>query len=489
MTITYQAKPESIETRLYINGKFVESSDGRTFDVVSPTTGEKVAEVFEASEEDTNAAVAAAKAAFPAWSALAPAERGAYFKKLAPLFLESHNELAQLEALSMGRPVSMYFESFHAAENLYHYSEAGFGNVGTSSLNTPGFVNMTLRQPFGVTAGIIPWNVPVAFLIIKSLPALMAGNTVVIKSSEKAPLTSAFAATLIDKVGFPPGVFNIITGHGHISGSVLSHHMDVRVLSFTGSARTGRIIQEAAAKSNFKKVILEMGGKSPAIIFSDADIEKAVEETKHSIQWNSGQVCMANSRIYVEESIASAFIELFKEKFSAVKIGDPLSPETTHGPQVDEQQFKNVQAYIEGAKKDGKMAIGQDFSESSKGLFIMPTIFLETPEDARGLKEEIFGPVVHINTFRDEAEVVKKANDNEYGLYAAVYTKDLSRALRMVKNLEAGTVGVNCTSPTAAGDMPFGGYKGSGSGREGWTVSMLENYLEVKSVMIKVDDL
>jgi aldehyde dehydrogenase (NAD+) len=291
----------------------------------------------------------------------------------------------------------------------------------------------------------------------------------------------------VEKAGFPPGVFNIISGHGHISGNVLSHHMDIRVISFTGSGRTGRLIQQAAAKSNLKNVILELGGKSPAIIFPDANLERAVRETKHSIQWNSGQVCMANSRIYVHESIAPKFIELFQESFARIKSGNPLLPETDHGPQADGIQYKQVQSYIDEGKKVGRMILGSEPSENQVGFFVQPTIFLETPEDSKIMKEEIFGPVVNINTFKDEDEVVAKANDTEYGLYAAVYTNDVNRALRMARKLDSGSVGVNCTSPTGARDMPFGGYKASGVGREGWTVS-IDNYLEVKSVLIRVDE-
>ncbi|KAJ5652290.1 Retinal dehydrogenase 1 [Penicillium longicatenatum] len=440
----------------------------------------------EATEDDANSAVAAAKAAFPSWSALSPIARGAYLKKLAPLITEAKNELAELEALSMGRPVSNYFEADLTVNALNHYAEAGMRALGTSSLNTPGFVNMTMRQPFGVVGAIIPWNVPIYFLITKSAPALMAGNTVVLKSSEKAPLTCAKVATFIEKVGFPPGVINIISGHGHISGSVLSHHMDIRVISFTGSGRTGRLIQAASAKSNLKNVILELGGKSPAIIFEDANLEKAVKDTVHSIQFNSGQVCMANSRIYVHESIAPTFIEKFQNIF-VVKSGDPLLPGTDHGPQADEIQYKQVQAFIEEGKKDGKMILGAGSSKHTSGFFVQPTVFVNTPENSRIMKDEIFGPVVVINTFKDEDEVVAKANDTEFGLYASVYTKDVSRALRMAKKLESGNVGVNCTSPTGAFDMPFGGYKASGIGREGWTVS-IDNYLENKSVCISVDD-
>ncbi|KIW90614.1 uncharacterized protein Z519_08397 [Cladophialophora bantiana CBS 173.52] len=482
---------DKIETRLFINGKFVESSDGKTFPIRSPTTREVVAEVHEASEKDTDAAVAAAKAAFPAWSALSPADRGTYFKRLAALLVESGEEFSRLEALSMGRPVSTYFDNRAAASTFEHYAEAGYEAQGVSSLNTPGFVNMTFKQPYGVVAAIIPWNVPLVFFANKVAPALAAGNTVVLKSSEKAPLTSAKAATLIEKAGFPPGVINVISGHGQTSGAILSSHMDVRALSFTGSCRTGRLIQAAAAKSNLKHVVLELGGKSPAIIFDDCDLEDAVNETKHSIQFNSGQVCMANSRIYVQDTLADKFVEAFKEQFAKVTPGDPLDANTNHGPQADSVQYDTVHKYIAAGKSSGELALGgtQDvpgLSEPTQhGYFVSPTVFLHTPEDAVVMKEEIFGPVVNINTFKTEEEVIAKANDSEFGLYAAVYTKDINRAMRFAKALEAGTVAVNCTSPTTARDLPFGGFKSSGVGREGFGHS-LNNFLETKTVLIKV---
>lgn len=263
--------------------------------------------------------------------------------------------------------------------------------------------------------------------------------------------------------------------------------MDVRVLTFTGSGRTGRMIQAAAAKSNLKNVILELGGKSPAVVFDDADLEKAVAQTAHSIQWNSGQVCMANSRIYVQDTIAEAFIESFKKKYQDVAAGDPTDEKTNHGPLADEVQYKTVRSYIELGKTSGKRILGIDHEETPDGFLIHPTIFLETDEDAKIMKEEIFGPVVHINVFKTEAEAIRKANDTEFGLYAAVFSKNIDRALRVAKSLEAGTVGVNCTSPSGAKDMPFGGYKTSGIGREGYTVS-LDNFLETKTVLVKIDD-
>jgi aldehyde dehydrogenase (NAD+) len=411
--------------------------------------------------------------------------RAKCFKKLAALLRENSDELAHLEAISMGRPVKDYFDAYAAASEFEHYAEAWANIQGQASLNTPGFLTMTLRQPFGVVANIIPWNMPVLFLSHKCAPSLITGNTVVLKSSEKAPLTSAKVAELVGEAGFPPGVFNIISGHG-MSGAMLSSHMDVRALSFTGSCRTGRLIQEAAAKTNLKKVVLELGGKSPSLIFEDANLEKAVKDTSHSLQSNSGQVCMANSRIYVQKSIAPKFIEAFKAQFAQVTHGDPTKAETTMGPQADEVQYKSVTSYLAEGKKSATLALGGTGKlDTMNGYFIEPTVFVDVPEDARIQKEEIFGPVANINTFGTEGEAIRKANDTEFGLYASVYTKDIDRAIRVAKALESGYVAVNCTSPLTARDLPFGGYKASGQGREGYLHSM-DNFLETKSVIISI---
>lgn len=293
-------------------------------------------------------------------------------------------------------------------------------------------------------------------------------------------------AALIEKAGFPPGVINVLSGHGHISGAAMSSHMQIRMISFTGSLRTGKAIQKASAESNLKNVVLELGGKSPAIVFEDADLDEAAELTQYSVRTNAGQTCMQNSRIYVHTDVAEAFIAKFKEKIAASKMGDPLDPSTKVGPIVDEVQHKRVLEFIEHGKQSGKLALGD--SKVDTATHVNPTIFLETPEDSKIMKEEVFGPVVNINVFNSEDDVVKKANDTEFGLYASVFTKDIDRGLRMLTKLEAGTVGINCTSPTVATDMPFGGYKQSGVGREGLEHS-LNNYLEVKSALIKVKGL
>jgi aldehyde dehydrogenase (NAD+) len=357
---------------------------------------------------------------------------------------------------------------------------------------------LTVKQPFGVVALIIPWNFPLIMFAGKMAPALAAGNTVVLKSSEKAPLTvclpsvvlvlshlttiqSLYMAKLIQKAGFPPGVVNVLSGHGDPAGSALASHMGVRGISFTGSSATGRKIQVASAKSNMKHVHMELGGKTPAIVFPDADVASAAAQTQFSIQFNSGQICVANSRIYVHESIAEQFIKSFREHFAAVKMGDPMDPTTAHGPQVDMIQYERIKEYLAIGEKDGKLTAGGDAKD---GLFVRPTVFEGVPENSRLMQEEVFGPVVAINTFSTEEEVIAKANNSEFGLYASVFTKDIDRAVRVSKALDAGTVGVNCTSPTAAKDCAFGGFKSSGTGREGLLHS-LDSYLEIKSILIK----
>ena len=296
---------------------------------------------------------------------------------------------------------------------------------------------------------------------------------------------SLYIAKLIKKAGFPPGVINIISGHGEPSGAALASHMKVRCISFTGSSLTGQKIQVAAAKSNLKQCLMELGGKSPAIVFEDADLESAAAQTQFSIQFNSGQICTANSRVYVHESVADKFIDAFRGKFEAQTIGDPLDPTTSHGPQIDVKQYNRIKEYLAIGEKDGKLTAGGD---ATNGYFIKPTIFEDVPAKSRLAQEEVFGPVVVITRFSTEAEVIEKANDTEFGLYASVFTKDLDRAVRLAKALEAGTVGVNCTSPTGAKDGAFGGWKMSGAGREGLLYS-LDSFLETKSIVIKTSRL
>ncbi|KAH8654620.1 aldehyde dehydrogenase domain-containing protein [Tricladium varicosporioides] len=478
---------EVIETQLLINNQLTPASTKETFNLFSPHTGKLVAKVAEASVEDVNTAVSFAQAAFPSWSALSPIERGKPLKAMAAKILASQLELAHLDAISMGKPISDYFDAKYAAVHFNYFGEAGYAQ-GHTSLNTPGFVNMSLRQPFGVVGIIIPWNAPLVFFSKKVAPAVAAGNCVVLKSSEKAPLTSWKVAQWIKECGFPPGVINVLSGHGHISSQAMSLHMSIRAISFTGSTRTGRAIQIASAKSNLKKVVFELGGKGPALVFEDADIEEAVRGTENSINFNSGQTCMANSRIYIQESIREKFLVEFVKAAKGRKIGNPLDRDVNHGPQADKAQYDTVFRYIDIGKETGKIILGAEENLSLKiegeSLAIHPVIFTDQPEDSPIMKEEVFGPVVCINTFATESEVIAKANSSEFGLYAAVYTKDLERALRVSKKLENGMVGVNCASPTGSWDLPFGGWKGSGTGRESLLESM-EHFLETKSIYFR----
>jgi aldehyde dehydrogenase (NAD+) len=282
---------------------------------------------------------------------------------------------------------------------------------------------------------------------------------------------------------------NVLSGYGTPSGSTLASHQDVRLITFTGSSATGKLIQQYAAKSNLKKVILELGGKSPAIVFDDADIVKAANETAFSLRFVNGQACMGNTRIYVHESVAQQFKKVFAASFGKVEAGNPLDPTTNHGPQADKVQFERVSAYLKEARQgNGTIELGGEALQvKGGGYFIQPTIIADQPEDEKTMKEEIFGPVVGINTFKTEKEVIAKAIDTEFGLFSSVYTKNISRALRVAKAMEAGYVGINCTSPSTAQDMPFGGYKSSGQGREGIGYSM-DHYLEIKTVLIQLDE-
>ncbi|PQE24637.1 Aldehyde dehydrogenase protein [Rutstroemia sp. NJR-2017a WRK4] len=476
-----------IESQLFLNNEFVPSSTKESFEIFSPHTGKLVAKVAEASAEDVDTAVKHAEAAFPAWSALSPIERGKPLKKMAEKIMSNQDELASLDAISMGRPVGGYFDANYAAVHFNYFGEAGYAQ-GHTSLNTPGFLNMSLRQPFGVVGIIIPWNAPLVFFSKKVAPAVAAGNTVVLKSSEKAPLTSWKVSQWIKECGFPPGVVNVLHGHGAV-GAAISMHMRIRALSFTGSTRTGRAIQIASAKSNLKKVVFELGGKGPALIFADADIDAAAQGTEFSIYYNSGQTCMANSRIYVEESAKDKFLDAFQKLAAQRKLGNPEDKEINHGPQADKVQYDAVLKFIElGKESGGKLVMGAEQKtkgEHGESLLIDPVIFVDQPEDSRIMKEEVFGPVVVINTFKTEEEVIAKANDTEFGLYASLYTKDLERALRVSKKLESGMIGVNCASPTGSWDLPFGGWKGSGTGRESLLESM-EHFTEQKSIYFKV---
>ncbi|KAF2811311.1 aldehyde dehydrogenase [Mytilinidion resinicola] len=476
------ASLSDIETRLFLNNEFVQGSSGRTFTLTNPATEKPSVSVHEADAADIEVAVKAAGAAWKPWVDLDAWKRAEAVSTLANLIVQNASKFAELDALCMGTPVAIYgFQAMAAAGVLKYYAGIGADASGKTSLNTANHLNLTLKQPYGVTAAIIPWNTPMLIACAAIGPAVMAGNAIIIKSSEKAPLSMLLLAKLVKESSlFPPGVIQFVSGFGASTGALLSSHPAIRKLAFTGSVNTGRIIKKLAADSNMKSVSLELGGKSPLIVFSDANIEKAAADAALSIALLSGQTCIASSRVYIHQDAMEAFKTQFIPTFQAIlgKAGDPQDPSTTHGPQADSNQFGSVMGFIEAAKRDGLVPVAGGEAVPQEGYFLQPTVFIDPPSDADILRKEIFGPVVSLSTFLDEEEVLARANDTEYGLYASVYTKDIQRAIRLAKQLESGTVAINCTSPLMAFDIAFGGYKSSGDGRQ-FGQEGLEAWLEV----------
>ncbi|ORY44647.1 betaine-aldehyde dehydrogenase [Leucosporidium creatinivorum] len=472
-------RPHCHETRLFIDNQHCSSSKEETFRLCNPCTEEHLADIAIALKEDVDRAVECAQKAQPAWAALPVQQRAAHLNRLADLLDREATKINEVSSTRLGEGART------TADPRIQLDAICMGKpsvLGESSLLTPGQVGLSVRQPFGVCGdAILPWNVPITM----QLAAVAAGNTLILKSSEKAPLSAAFVGHLIAEAGFPPGVIQILSGGG-ATGKLLAEHMHIRKISFTGSVRTGRLVAQAAAASNLKNVSLELGGKSPTLVFPDADLRKAIPACSQSIQFNSGQACIAGSRIYVHESISHEFIKEFKKVFGTYQHGDPLDKSTTLGPIADEIQVKKVVEYIEIGKRDGKLEMGGVRVES-KGFFIEPTVFLNVPDHSKINVEEIFGPVVIIHTFKHEHEAIKRANDTEYGLYASIFTRDVDRALRVSKALEAGTVTVNTAAPTVSQELPFGGWKGSGMGRE-VGIDAVKRWTEEKTILIKVDE-
>ncbi|KAF9892273.1 hypothetical protein FE257_002050 [Aspergillus nanangensis] len=473
------------ETKLFINNEFVAGTAGRQFPVYNPANDETVCNVHEALEEDVDRAVDAAHGAFSSWSSLSANERAGYLTRLAQLISRDAQELAELEAQTMGKPVELLKKmDIPAAIGVFnYYAGCAYHVLGESSLNSANFLNISVRQPYGVVGLIIPWNASMIMFAFKVAPALVCGNTVVLKPSEKAPLSSLKLAALVKEAGFPPGVFNVVNGFGTPTGSAMALHPKIRKISFTGSVATGKAISKMAADSNLKNVSLELGGKSPAIIFPDADIAAAARFTHYSINHNSGQHCQANSRVLVHESVASQFLQELKALMSQVRLGGPSDPRTFQGPQSDRKQMDHILRLIDVGKRDGTLVHGgKRYGE--KGNYVEPTILANVPQTSEAYKEEIFGPVVIVNTFKDENEALTEANGTEFGLFSSVYTNDFERAVRFAKRLESGAVGINCSVPVRAIDMPLGGWKQSGTGRE-LALHGLNLYTELKTIFLK----
>lgn len=403
----------------FINNEFVPGVDGKTFDTINPHDETVICKVHEATEKDVDIAVAAARKALDGeWRTTTPTARGRLLLKLAELFEEHVEVLGAIESLDNGKAFkTAKVEVQMAADCLRYYggwADKVHGQVIDTDTET---FNYTRHEPIGVCGQIIPWNFPIVMWSWKVGPAVATGNTVVLKSSEVTPLSALYAANLIKLAGFPPGVVNVISGFGRTAGSAISYHMGVDKIAFTGSTLVGRQILEAAAKSNLKKVTLELGGKSPNIIFADADLDDAIAWVNHGIYYNHGQVCCAGSRVIVQEQIYDKFIAAFKERALQNKIGDPFNEDTFQGPQINESQFKKILGYIEEGKKAGAVCEIGGERVGDKGYYIKPTIFTNVTEDMSIVKEEIFGPVCVVQTFKDEAEAIRIANDTQFGKF------------------------------------------------------------------------
>ncbi|KAH8820228.1 Aldehyde/histidinol dehydrogenase [Xylogone sp. PMI_703] len=473
---------------LYINGSYTNPQGKQTLTLRNPKDNTLVAEQIPIGDEgDVDVAVKHAEAAFRGpWVSFSAAQRTQCFHRLIDLLEDRLPAILRLDSLTTGNPVSLIptREKNYIKNCLLYYAGWTDKYKGEYFPDDDGFIKLVRREPLGVCVAINPYNSPVASLFIKAAPCLAMGNVLIVKPSEKSPLGSLAVAPLFEEAGFPPGVLQVIPGDGS-TGALLAKHMRVRKISFTGSIPTGKKIQVAAAESNLKRVTLELGGKSPAIIFEDADMENAVEWTVNGILARSGQVCVAASRVYVQRSAVDNFLERYTRRMVAAsaEMGDPQEPGTRYGPLVDTVAFQKVQGMIARGRDQANLIVGgQRLGEH--GCFIEPTVFLDPQPDAEIYRNEIFGPVSVVRTFDTEDEVIKMANDTEYGLMAGVFTQDIDRALRVSAAIESGVVGVNCVSVMNI-QVPFGGKKASGLGRE-FGEEALRAFTEPKTILIKL---
>ncbi|XP_061100913.1 aldehyde dehydrogenase family 1 member A3 isoform X1 [Conger conger] len=478
-------------TKIFINNEWHPSVSGHKFATYNPATGAKICDVEESDKADVDKAVEAAKTAGlrdSPWRKMDVSSRGRMLNKLADLVERDRTLLATMESMDTGKPFlhSFFIDLDGSIKTLRYYAGWADKIHGKTMPVDESFMCFTKHEPVGVCGAIIPWNFPLLMFMWKIAPALCCGNTVVIKPAEQTPLTALHMGALLKEAGFPPGVVNILPGFGPTAGAAISSHMAIDKVAFTGSTDVGKLIKEAAARSNLKRVTLELGGKNPCIVFADADLQLAVEEVQQGAFFNQGQCCTAASRVFVEETVYEEFVQRSVENARKVVTGDPLDPRTSHGPQIDQKQFDKIMELIKSGKREGAKLECGGFAVEDGGLYIQPTVFSGVKDHMRIAKEEIFGPVQCIMKFKSQDEVIKRANSTQYGLAAAVFTRSMDRALSMSDALQSGTVWVNCYNALHA-QTPFGGYKMSGNGRELGKYALAE-YTEVKAVTIKLTE-
>src|SRR5271166_2377320 len=475
-------------TKLLINNKWVDAVSGKTFPTINPSTGEVITHVAEADAADVDKAVAAARAAFErgTWRKMSAAERGLMMNRLADLIEKHKEELAELESLDNGKPYQVALAAdLPLTIACYRYYAGWADKIQGKTIPVQGkYFCYTKHEPVGVVAQIIPWNFPLLMQAWKLGPALAAGCTVVMKPAEQTPLSALRVGELALEAGFPEGVLNLLPGYGPTAGAALARHMDVDKVAFTGSTEVGHLIMEAAAKSNLKRVTLELGGKSPNIIFADAKMDDAVEGSHFALFFNQGQCCCAGSRTFVEEKVYDEFVEKSVARAKKRTVGNPFDKATEQGPQVDQDQFDKIMGYIESGKQDKAKLVAGGHRVGDKGYFIQPTVFADVQDDMKIAREEIFGPVMSIIPFKSAEEVVDRANRTTYGLAAAVWTRDIKKAHAIANNVRAGTVWVNCYNVLDT-RAPFGGFKQSGIGRELGEYG-LQQYTQIKTVIARL---
>ncbi|XP_044013088.1 aldehyde dehydrogenase X, mitochondrial-like [Aphidius gifuensis] len=475
-------------TQLFINNEFVDAKSGKKFPTINPATGLVITQVSEGDKADVELAVAAAKKAFSRgapWRKMSPSGRGILMNKLADLIARDINYISSLEALDNGKTFESAVGDMEASIGTLRYYAGWCDKIhGNTIPSDDGNFTVTRKEPIGVVGQIIPWNYPVMMLAWKWGPALAAGCTIVLKPAEQTPLTALYIAALAKEAGFPAGVVNVIPGYGPTAGGAITHHPDIKKVAFTGSTEIGHVIMEAAAKSNLKHVSLELGGKSPVVVFDDADVKNAAEIAHEALFGNHGQSCCAGSRTFVHEKIYDSFVQHAKELALKRKVGDPFDSTVVQGPQIDEEMFDKVLNLIKSGKDEGATVVTGGERQGNVGYFIKPTIFSNVTDNMRIAKEEIFGPVQSILKFKTLEEVIERANETSYGLAAAIITNDINKALQFSESVDAGSVWVNCYDAITP-QTPFGGYKKSGIGRE-LGEDGLEGYLETKTISIKV---